>query len=476
MGKQHFTPTRAGGEATPPHSIEAEQAVIGGLMLDNATWDQVADLVSEADFYRHDHRLIFGAIRALAEAGRPVDVVTLADALERADALEQAGGLAYLGLLARDTPSAANVRAYADIVRERSALRQIAALAQASAARAFERGTAALEALEELREEADSLAEREAARGGRDTSLKAALRAALDCIELRHEAGALPGLATPWPDLDDITTGLHRGEMIVLAGRPSMGKTALALNAAQHAAENGARVAVISLEMTAAGLADRMIAAASGLPLSHIRDPRKLDGGGEAAWAQLTAGVARLSAMEGELSLDDRPALTIPQIRESLRGMRASMGGLDLVVVDYLQLVVSEGENRTQEVSKISRGLKAIAKDFDVPMVALSQLNRGLEQRTDKRPTLGDLRESGQIEQDADLIAFIYRDEVYNEDSPDKGTAEIIIAKQRNGATGTVRLAFLGETCSFKPLARDWKRPPPPMAEAKRGWSNDAPW
>ncbi|OBS08731.1 replicative DNA helicase [Acidihalobacter prosperus] len=432
----------------PPHSIEAEQAVLGGLMLDNSTWDQVADRINEADFYRFDHRLIFRAVERLASQNQPLDVVTLSEALERAGDLEQAGGLAYLGVLARDTPSAANIRAYADIVRERSILRQLISVGTRVADSAFNpEGRDSKALLDEAEKAVFEIAERGVRGREGFTSIKQLLRPALDRIEMLHERqDAVTGIATGYDEIDERTSGLQPGDLVIVAGRPSMGKTTFAMNIAEYAAvKHRTPVAIFSMEMPGEQLTMRMLSSLGRIDQHRLRTGR-LD---EQDWPRLTSAVQMLTDVP--LFIDDTPALTPTELRARARRLKREHG-LGLIVIDYLQLmqVPSTRENRATEISEISRSLKAVAKELGVPVIALSQLNRSLEQRPNKRPVMSDLRESGAIEQDADLIAFIYRDEVYNEDSPDKGTAEIIIAKQRNGPIGMARLTFLGQFTRFE--------------------------
>ena len=432
----------------PPHSVEAEQAVLGGLMLDNSTWDQVADRISDADFYRHDHKLIFRAIERLAEGGHPLDVVTLSEALTREGELEHAGGLAYLGALAKETPSAANIRAYADIVRERSVLRQLISVGTRIADNAFNpNGRDSKDILDDAEKAVFEIAEQGARGRAGFVSIKSLLRPALDRIEMLNERDdAVTGLATGYDELDERTSGLQAGDLVIVAGRPSMGKTTFAMNIAEYGAvKQRSPVAVFSMEMPGEQLTMRLLSSLGRIDQHRLRTG-KLD---EHDWPRLTSAVQMLN--EVPIFVDDTPALTPTELRARARRLKREHG-LGLIVIDYLQLMQVSGssENRATEISEISRSLKALAKELSVPVIALSQLNRSLEQRPNKRPVMSDLRESGAIEQDADLIVFIYRDEVYNEDSPDKGTAEIIIAKQRNGPIGTVRLTFLGQFTRFE--------------------------
>lgn len=434
---------------TPPHSLEAEQSVLGGLMLDNATWDQVADRLDEADFYRNDHRLLFRAIRRLAENSQPFDLLTLAEWLEDNNQLEEAGGFAYLGVLARDTPSAANVRAYADIVRERAIRRELIRASTEIADNAYDpRGRDTRELLDDAEKRVFAIAERGSRVRQGFASIKDLLARTVERIDILFERdNPVTGIPTGWPDFDEKTAGLQRGDLIVIAGRPSMGKTALAMNIVEYAAiQIKCPVAVFSMEMPGESLIMRLVSSLGRIDQHKVRTGR-LE---EEDWPRLTSAVTMLS--EARLFIDDSSSLSPTELRARARRLHRQEGQLGLIVVDYLQLMQVPGttENRATEVSEISRSLKALAKELSVPVLALSQLNRTLEQRGDKRPIMSDLRESGAIEQDADLICFIYRDEVYNPDSPDKGKAEIIIGKQRNGPIGTIPLTFLGQYTRFE--------------------------
>jgi replicative DNA helicase len=438
----------------PPHSIQAEQSLLGGLMLDNQTWDSVADKVSEGDFYRREHRLIFAAVRRLAEQEQPFDVVTLAETLERSGELEDSGGLPYLGSIATDTPSAANVQAYAKIVRERSVLRQLISVGTDISDIAFKpEGRDTAELLDEAERRVFEIAEQEARGGGGFQPLKTLLGKAVERIEIMFQRDEpITGLATGFTDFDMMTSGLQRSDLIIVAGRPSMGKTTFAMNIAENVAIAARRpVAVYSMEMPGDSLAMRMMSSLGSIDQHRVRTG-KLE---EDEWPRLTSAVNMLS--QAPMFIDDTPALSPTEVRARARRLKREQGDLGLIVLDYLQLMQAPGsaENRATEISAISRSLKALAKELDVPVVALSQLNRSLEQRTNKRPIMSDLRESGAIEQDADLIVFIYRDEVYNEDSPDKGVAEIIIGKQRNGPIGTTQLTFLGKYTKFENFIAD---------------------
>ncbi|MBT8127411.1 MAG: replicative DNA helicase [Gammaproteobacteria bacterium] len=432
----------------PPHSVEAEQAVIGGLLLDNRAWEDIGDRVSEKDFYRGDHQLIFNAIRSLEEKSQPFDAVTLSEWLEKNGQLEDVGGMAYIGRLAKETPTAANIVAYADIVRERSVLRQLIAVGTDIAGSGFNtEGRGSRELVEMAEKRIYEIAEEDMRGRGGFRDIKELLTKTVEEIDYLFQAeGNITGVPTGFDKFDDSTTGLHAGELIIIAGRPSMGKTTFAMNIAENAAiGHKTPVAVFSMEMPGEQLAMRMISSLGRIDQHHVRTGQLTD----EDWPRITSAVHMLS--EAKLFIDDTPALSPGEVRARARRIKRKHG-LGLVVLDYLQLmgVPGGGENRATEISEISRGLKAMAKELNVPVIALSQLNRSLEQRNDKRPIMSDLRESGAIEQDADLIVFIYRDEVYNEDSPDKGMAEIIIAKQRNGPIGKSVLTFLGKYTKFE--------------------------
>lgn len=448
LASDTFIELPTASQKVAPHSMEAEQSVLGGLMLDNAAWDQVVEKVRADDFYRHEHRLIFSAIHALSEENTPFDVVTLAEWLESRNDLGHAGGFAYLGELAKNTPSAANIAAYASIVQERAILRGLIRVSTEIAHNAYQpQGRSAFSLLDDAEKLVFELAETRSRSLRGFTSMRELLVNVVDRIDtLFHRDNPITGVATGFADLDDKTSGLQAGDLVVVAGRPSMGKTAFAMNIVEHAAIRDRLVAaVFSMEMPAEQLTMRMLASLGRIDQHKVRTG-KLD---DNDWPRLTSAVSMLN--ETRLFLDDTPALTPMELRARCRRLKREQG-LGLVVVDYLQLMRVAGtrENRATEISEISRSLKALAKELRVPVVALSQLNRSLEQRQDKRPVMSDLRESGAIEQDADVILFIYRDEVYNEQSPNKGVAEIIIGKQRNGPIGKVNLTFLGQFTRFE--------------------------
>ena len=442
---------------TPPHSVEAEQSVLGGLMLDNHAWDKVADVLTEDDFYRQDHRLIYRHICKLIEHNKPADVVTVAESLELSADLQGVGGLAYVGAMAQNTPSAANIRRYAEIVRERSVMRKLARIGSEISDSAYSpAGRSAGTLLDEAEAKVFEIAEA-GARGKQGfTDIQPLLKQVVERIELLYNQdnpNDVTGIASGFHDLDQKTSGFQPGDLVIVAGRPSMGKTAFALNIAEHVAlELLKPVAVFSMEMGGTQLAMRMLGSVGRLDQHKVRTGRLQD----EDWSKLTHALGKLN--EAPLFIDESAALNSLELRARARRLHRQHGGLGLIVVDYLQLMSSsnQGENRATEISEISRSLKALAKELQVPVVALSQLNRSLEQRPNphKRPVMSDLRESGAIEQDADLILFIYRDEVYNPETQDKGIAEIIIGKQRNGPIGKIDLTFLGEYTRFESCAR----------------------
>jgi len=437
----------------PPHSIEAERSVLGGLMLDQRAWDQIADAVEAADFYRADHRLIFTAIATLVERDQPPDAITVGELLARQGELDAAGGLDYLAQLVEETPSAANIRAYARIVRERAMLRQLIEIGGDIAASAHEQSDRTVEELVDLAEQrVFEIADRGQRRGSGFVALKHILPKTIDRLDvLSHSDGEITGISTGFTDMDRMTAGLQRGDLIIIAGRPSMGKTTFAMNIAENAAIGAnVPVAVFSMEMSAEQLSFRMIGSIGRVNQSHLRTGRLTD----EDWSRIESAVSMMS--NAPIYIDDSAGLTPTDVRARARRLKREHG-LGLVVVDYLQLMQVAGttENRATEISEISRSLKALAKELDVPVIALSQLNRSVEQRTDKKPVMSDLRESGAIEQDADLIVFIYREEVYEPDTPRKGIADIIIAKQRNGPVGEFHLTFLGEFTKFENLVAE---------------------
>jgi replicative DNA helicase len=438
----------------PPHSLEAEQSVLGGLLLDNEAADKVGDVLTDADFYSEAHRLIYQHILKLAADGKPADVVTVSESLASSQKLDYVGGLVYLGALVGNVPTAANIRHYAQIVRDRSILRQLAATAGDIADSAYNPlGRSAKDVLDQAEAKVLHIAEQGSRGAQQVVTIGTLLAGVVDRIETlynRDDPSDVTGVPTGFSDLDRMTSGMQPGDLVVVAGRPSMGKTSLALNIGEHVAlAAGLPVVVFSMEMGASQLALRLIGSVGRL------DQHKLRTGRLAAedWEKLSTALGRLN--EAPILIDETPALNAIEVRSRARRLMKTYGKLGLVIVDYLQLMQAStsGENRATEISEISRAMKSLAKELKVPVMALSQLNRSLEQRPNKRPVMSDLRESGAIEQDADVILFIYRDEVYNPETQDKGVAEIIIGKQRNGPIGTVRLTFLGEYTRFENFA-----------------------
>ncbi|MBI1891773.1 MAG: replicative DNA helicase [Burkholderiales bacterium] len=434
----------------PPHSIEAEQSVLGGLLLDNAAWDRIADFVSEDDFYRFDHRVIFQHLVKLINAAKPADVITVYEALTTSGKAEEVGGLSYLNALAQNTPSAANIRRYAEIVRDRGVLRKLITVSDEIAGQAFNpQGKEVKQMLDEAESKIFAIAE-EGARGAQGFQeiqpLLTQVVERIDELYNRDNPNDITGVPTGFIDLDRMTSGLQPGDLVIVAGRPSMGKTAFSINIGENVAiESGLPVAVFSMEMGGTQLAMRMLGSVGRLDQHRLRTGRLND----EDWPRLTHAIQKMN--DAQIFIDETPALNAIELRARARRLSRQCGKLGLIIIDYLQLMsaTSAGENRATEISEISRGLKGLAKELNCPVIALSQLNRSLEQRPNKRPVMSDLRESGAIEQDADVILFIYRDEVYNPDSQDKGTSEIIIGKQRNGPIGTVRLTFLGQYTKF---------------------------
>ena len=438
----------------PPQSVEAEQAVLGGLMLAPDAYDTVADSLTEKDFYRRDHQLIFRAIRELAEKNKPFDAVTLGEWFESMGQAEQVAGGAYLIELASTTPSAANIKAYAEIVRDKAVLRQLIEVGTNIVNDGFQPdGRDSSEILSTAEQQVFAIAEA-GAKGRTDfTAINTALSEAFDVLQTRYAAGgSVTGLPTGYTDFDEMTAGLQPTDLLILAARPAMGKTTLALNMAEYAAIKSKKaVAVFSMEMSASQLALRLISSNGRVNAQRLRSGQLED----EDWSRVTSAIRMLK--EAKIFIDDTPGLSPDALRAKARRLKREHD-LGLIVVDYLQLMAVPGnsENRATEISEISRSLKHLAKELNVPVIALSQLNRSLETRADKRPVMADLRESGAIEQDADVIVFIYRDDYYNkENSPDKGLAEIIIGKQRNGPTGSCKLKFFGEYTRFDNLSHD---------------------
>ena len=438
----------------PPHSIEGESSVLGGLLLDNTAWDRVGDILLEGDFYRYEHKLIYGAVGALISANKPADVITVFEHLQSQGKAEEVGGLAYLNSLAQYVPSASNVRRYAEIVRDRSILRKLVTASDEIATNAFNpQGRAVSQIVDESEQKIFKIGEQGKRNKEGFQAMESLVVKLLDRVqEMADNPNDVTGVRTGFYDLDRLTAGLQAGDLIVLAARPSMGKTALAINIAEHVALNEQLpVAVFSMEMGAAQLAVRIVGSIGRIDQGHLRTGRLTDD----EWPRLTEAIEKLRTIS--LHIDESPGLNSSEVRANARRLSRQYGQLGLIVVDYLQLMSgnsSDGENRATELGEISRGLKMLARELKCPVIALSQLNRSVEQRPDKRPMMSDLRESGAIEQDADIIMFIYRDEYYTKEAcKEPGVAEVIIAKQRNGPTGTVKLAFLRNITKFESLA-----------------------
>ena len=436
----------------PPHSLEAEQSFLGGLMADNSVWDRVADIVTEQDFYRAEHQVIFEHIQILADKGTPFDAVTLSDVLANKGVLTQVGGLAYLGDLVKNTPSVANIKAYADIVRERGILRRLLQVAHELAESIYEpNGQSSEELLDEAEQKVFAISEHKS-KNDAPCSIKSIIPGIVDKLdELKENHGGITGTATDYADLDRMTSGLQPADVVIIAGRPSMGKTTFAMNIAENVAMDSPKpVLVFSMEMPKEAIMLRILSSLARVDQSALRSGQLEDHD----WSKLFATVNLLSERMN-LYIDDAPALTPMDLRARARRLAREHGGLRLIVIDYLQLMRVPGlaDNRVNEVSEISRNIKALAKELHVPVIALSQLSRKCEDRNDKRPVMSDIRESGSIEQDADLIMFVYRDEVYHPDTKDKGMAEILVRKHRNGPIGDLRLTFLGKHCRFDDYA-----------------------
>ncbi|WP_448548185.1 replicative DNA helicase [Thalassotalea fusca] len=434
----------------PPHSLEAEQSVLGGLLLDNEAWDRVGEKVVAQDFYSRSHRIIFETIGALIELGEPVDLITLSEALENDQKLDDAGGFVYLAEMMKNTPSAANITAYAEIVRERAVTREMISVANEIAEAGFDtQGRTSADLLDFAETKVFQIAEKRASKSEGPENIHSVLEKTVDRIEKLYQQphDGVTGVSTGFSDLDKMTAGLQPSDLIIVAARPSMGKTTFAMNLAENAAMTADKPALIfSLEMPSEQIMMRMLASLGRIDQTKIRTGQL----GDEDWARLSSTMGLLIE-KGKMFIDDAAGLTPTEVRSRARRIARDHGGISLIMVDYLQLMRAPqfADNRTLEIAEISRSLKALAKELEVPVVALSQLNRSLEQRADKRPVNSDLRESGSIEQDADLIMFIYRDEVYHDDSEFKGMAEIIIGKQRNGPIGRVPLTFQGQFSRF---------------------------
>ena len=436
----------------PPHSIEAESSVLGGLLLDNGAWDRMGDLLVDGDFYRHEHKLIYAAVGGLINASKPADVITVYEQLQNIGKADEIGGLVYLNSLAQYVPSASNIRRYAEIVRERSILRKLVSAADEIATNAFNpQGKAVDKILDEAEQKIFNIGEEGTRMKQGFQSMDALVVELLDRVtEMAENPNDVTGVRTGFHDFDKMTSGLQPGDMIVLAARPSMGKTSIAINIAEHVAlEEGLPVAVFSMEMGASQLAVRIVGSIGRVNQGNLRTGKLTDD----EWPRLTEAIEKLRTVS--LHIDETPGLSTSELRANARRLARQYGRLGLIVVDYLQLMSTSSsgdENRATAVGEISRGLKMLAKELKCPVIALSQLSRGVESRTDKRPMMSDLRESGAIEQDADIIMFIYRDDYYNKESKEPGVAEVIISKHRNGPTGTIKLAFLKPITKFENL------------------------
>ena len=438
----------------PPHSIEGESSVLGGLLLDNEAWDRVGDILVDGDFYRYEHRQIYAAIGALINASKPADVITVFEHLQSQGRADEIGGLGYLNSLAQYVPSASNIRRYAEIVRDRSILRKLVSASDEIATNAFNpQGRPVSQIVDESEQKIFNIGEQGKRNKQGFQAMDTLVVSLLDRVqEMADNPNDVTGVPTGFYDLDKMTAGLQAGDLIVLAARPSMGKTALAINIAEHVALNeGLPVAVISMEMGAAQLAVRIVGSIGRIDQGHLRTGKLTD----EEWPRLSEAIEKLRTIS--LHIDESAGLNSSELRANARRLSRQCGQLGLIVVDYLQLMSgtsSDGENRATELGEISRGLKMLARELKCPVIALSQLNRSVEQRPDKRPMMSDLRESGAIEQDADIIMFIYRDEYYTKEAcKEPGVAEVIIAKQRNGPTGTVKLAFMRQITKFESLA-----------------------
>ena len=439
----------------PPNSIEAERSILGGLMLDENAWDSISSIVFAEDFYRGDHRQIFKCMVSLVGKNKPLDIITISEALDALDELSSVGGMAYLSDLVNTTPSATNIRAYAEIVRERATIRKLIAVGNEIADSGFSpEGRDSATLLDQAESKVFKISDDRPSNGGPE-SVQPLLAKTIERIdELFQTKGALTGLSSGFRDIDEITSGLQPSDLIIVAGRPSMGKTSFMMNLVENAViSESSSVLVFSMEMPSQSLVLRMLSSLGRIDQTKIRTGNLADDD----WPRLTSAVSLLS--DKSLFIDDTPALTPNEIRSRARRVARESGNLGLIVVDYLQLMQVSGtpENRAGEISEISRSLKGIAKEFNCPVVAGSQLNRSLEQRPDKRPIMSDLRESGAIEQDADLVMGVYREHVYNPEA-EEGLAEIIILKQRNGPIGTKKLAFIGKYTKFEDLAMGYEQ------------------
>jgi replicative DNA helicase len=443
----------------PPHSVEAEQSVLGALMLDNGAWDRVGDMLADKDFYRHEHKLIYAAISGLVSASKPADVITVLEKLQGLGKAEAVGGLVYLNALAQSVPSAANARRYAEIVRQKAVLREIISAANETAAKAFNADVDAGEVLADAQGRLLAISEHGMRAKGGPQGMDTLVVALLDRVQDMADKGGqdVTGTPTGFVDLDQKVGGLEAGDLVIIAARSSMGKTSLALNIAEHIAlKEVLPVLVFSMEMGAAQLALRIVGSVGRIWNSQLRTGRLDDVG----WSKLTDAFEKLRL--SNIHVDETPALTKEELRLRARRHARDVGKLGLIVIDYLQLMSGSGggdERRSAELGEITRSLKGLGKELGCPVIALSQINRGVESRTDKRPVMSDLKESGSIEEDADVVMLIYRDDYYNKDSREPGVAEINVAKARNGPTGVVKLGWLAPMTKFVNLAADYQPP-----------------
>lgn len=437
-------------DRTPPHSLEAEQAVLGAIFLEPSSILLATEILVPEDFYRSAHQKIFECMVRLYEAGKGVDLVTVADELDRLKQLEDVGGISYLSELAVSVPTAANIGYYAHIVEEKSLLRRLIRTATNIVKDGFTREDEVEEVINDAEKQIMEVARRKNV--GDFKNIKDVLVETYDNIEkLHHRKGDITGIPSGFIELDKMTAGFQKNDLIIVAARPSVGKTAFALNIAQNVGtKTDENVAIFSLEMGAEQLVMRMLSAEGNINAQNLRTGSLT----ESDWGKLTMAMGSLS--NAGIFIDDTPGIKVSEIRSKCRRLKQEHG-LGMIIIDYLQLIQGSGrakENRQQEVSEISRSLKALARELEVPVIALSQLSRSVEQRQDKRPMMSDIRESGSIEQDADIVAFLYRDDYYNQESENKNIIEIIIAKQRNGPVGTVQLAFIKEYNKFVNIER----------------------
>jgi replicative DNA helicase len=434
----------------PPHSVESEQSILGSILLDKHAMVTVSEIIKPEDFYKEAHKIIYDAMMSLSNKGEPIDLITLTEALKKDDSLDIVGGISYLTSLSTIVPTTSNVKYYADIVKEKSVFRKLIRASNDILNLGYNNATKIEEILEQAEKKIFDISQEKASDDFK--GINEVLMSAYDSLEdLYNNKGGVTGITTGFTDLDKKINGLQRTDLILIAARPAMGKTAFSLNLVQNSAlQAGISAAVFSLEMSKEQLVQRMLSAQSTVELKKLKTGN-ID---ENDWPRIIDSMAVLS--NSKIYIDDTPGITIPEMRSKCRKLKMEKG-LDLILIDYLQLMEGDGKNesRQQEISKISRSLKMIAKELNCPVVALSQLSRAPEQRSDHRPMLSDLRESGAIEQDADIVMFLYRDEYYNPDSDRKNIGEVIIAKNRHGETGTAELVWLGEIQKFANKARE---------------------